>query len=199
MNVNIHELVKKVLAKGIVHIGASTFQELELYKSLGFNNRVWIEGDNNIPNTSGEFCLYGYVGSDFDKCETYIASNNGESSSLLKPWLHIEKYPEITFTKGQIAVVNPTYFYLNYVKEIENYNYLLLDIQGMELNALKGLGKYAKHFEVIVTECYFEELYLNCGKLQDITDYLQDYQLIEFKEESGKGWGDAAFIRKDLL
>jgi hypothetical protein len=40
------------------------------------------------------------------------------------------------------------------------------------------------------------ELYLNCGKLSEIQDYLINYELLEFKQEIGKSWGDAVFIKK---
>ena len=81
----------------------------------------------------------------------------------------------------------------------QNFNYLVLDIQGMELKALKGLGQYANHFDVIITEAYIDELYEDCGKLIEIQQLLTDYQMVEFIAEPYKGWGDAAFIKKDLL
>ena len=196
MNIDLHHITQIVEPKGIVHIGASTFQELELYKSLGFKNRVWIEGNNDIPNVSAEICYYGYVGKQEEIKETWIANNNGESSSLLKPLLHLNEYPEIQFSKGSLVQVKPTSYYLKFIINITEYNYLLLDIQGMELEALKGLGKYINHFQVIITECYLAELYLNCSKLTEIEKYLINYELLEFKQESGKSWGDAVFIKK---
>jgi|688.fasta_scaffold605333_1 hypothetical protein len=195
MNINLHQITEIVEPKGIVHIGASSFQELELYKSLGFDNRVWIEGNSDIPNDNGEICYYGYVGRTKEIKETWIANNNGESSSLLKPLLHINEYPEIEFSKGKLVEVMPTSYYLDLIS-INEFNYLLLDIQGMELEALKGLGIYIYHFQIIITECYLAELYLNCGKLSEIQDYLINYELLEFKQEIGKSWGDAVFIKK---
>jgi hypothetical protein len=82
---------------------------------------------------------------------------------------------------------------------LNRLNYLVLDIQGAELKALKGLGYFNNHFDVIITEAYTEELYLGCGKLHEIEALLTNYKLIEFAPEVGKGWGDAAFVRKDLI
>jgi hypothetical protein len=130
--------------------------------------------------------------------EIHIASNNCESTSILKPLLHSEIYPEIIFSDVQ-CVVPCRLERLLFMVDFRKFNYLVLDIQGAELKALQGLGKFVNHFDVIITEAYTEELYQNCGKLDEIEALLSNYKLIEFAEELGKGWGDAAFVRKDLL
>jgi hypothetical protein len=76
-------------------------------------------------------------------------------------------------------------------------NVLILDIQGNELNALKGLGRYIDKFDVIITEAYTEELYEGCGMLDDIKQLLSEhYDFIEYNPEGDKGWGDALFKLK---
>jgi hypothetical protein len=131
----------------------------------------------------------------------YMASNNGESSSLLEPKKHLELYQDIDFS--QKFLITPITTLENIIDRSGIYppkfNYLVLDIQGNELRALKGLGFHQSHFDVIITEAYTEELYIGCGKLHEIEAFLSNYKLVEFAEEVGKGWGDAAFIRKDLL
>lgn len=203
MNVNIHELTKKVPAKGVLHVGANTCQELDLYKSLGFENRLWIEGNKTIADktreSTKESILCAYVGQYETIVKVHQSSNNSESTSILRPLKHTEVYPQIEF-KIECDLVKT--FTLDRLIRLVDYsllNYLVLDIQGSELDALKGLGMFENHFEIIITEAYIQELYFNCGKLHEIEAYLTNYKLVEFKEESGKGWGDAAFIRKDLL
>lgn len=201
MNINIHELIKKVPAKGVLHVGANTCQELPLYESLGINRRIWIDGVEKAI-TYKEWVIQAFISDKSgETTNIYFANNNDESTSILSPLRHEFNYPQIGFERVVNAVRTKTINYLFSDKSwvLENINYLVLDIQGAELKALKGLGMFESHFEVIITEAYLDELYNGCGKLHDITDYLQDYQLIEFKEEVGKGWGDAAFIRKDLL
>jgi FkbM family methyltransferase len=202
MNVNFNKLAEQVKPIGIVHVGANTCQELPLYLSHGIKNRIWIEPFVELDFPNGETIINVGIGDKNEEISVvYQASNNNESTSLLKPIKHIEMYNNINFNLAKIPTKIVT------LEEViktnlgggQNFNYLVLDIQGMELKALKGLGQYANHFNVIITEAYIDELYHDCGKLYQIQELLTDYEMLEFVMESGKGWGDAAFIRKDLL
>jgi FkbM family methyltransferase len=201
MNINFTNLTKLVKPRGVIHIGANTCQELPLYLEHGIENRLWIEPNKDLYFPIGETIVHVAISEYCGSSDFYYASNNGESSSILPPILHNEMYKGIAFDKVNYSV--PTYTIGQILNEqIINttcLNYLVLDIQGAELKALKGLNKYFNHFDVIITEAYTEELYLGCGKLHEIEEHLTNYKLIEFAPEVGKGWGDAAFIRKDLL
>jgi FkbM family methyltransferase len=201
MNINFTKLTKLVKPKGVIHVGANTCQELPLYLEHGIENRLWIEPNTNLEFPEGETIIHAAISEYWGSSDFYYASNNGESSSILPPILHNQRYKEIAFNKVNYSV--PTYTLGQILNEqIINttcLNYLVLDIQGAELKALKGLGLFINHFDVIITEAYTEELYLGCGKLGEIEALLSNYKLIEFAEELGKGWGDAAFVRKDLL
>jgi hypothetical protein len=120
---------------------------------------------------------------------------------LLKPVKHTEIYQNINFSLQikSVKILTIEEVLKTNLGGSQNFNYLVLDIQGMELKALKGLGQYSNHFDVIITEAYIDELYHDCGKLNEIQDLLTDYEMVEFVMEQDKGWGDAAFIRKDLL
>ncbi len=209
MNINFTNLTKLVKPRGVIHVGANTCQELPLYLEHGIENRLWIEPDRNITHPSSEKVIRIAIGDMLIGNDMmYKANNNGESSSLLRPLKHIELYQEIDFSQTFVYTDVITLESLMKRIDIESastwtdvtcFNYLVLDIQGMELRAVQGLGKFANHFNVIITEAYTEELYLGCGKLHEIEEHLNNYKLIEFAPEVGKGWGDAAFIRKDLL
>ena len=203
MNINFTNLTKLVKPRGVIHVGANTCQELPLYLEHGIEHRLWIEPNKNLDFPETETIIHVAVGEYCGNSKFYYASNNGESSSILPPILHNDKYKDIAFNKVSDAVIIYTLEHLLSEQSINMklrcFNYLVLDIQGMELRALKGLESYANYFDVIITEAYTEELYLGCGKLHEIEEHLTNYKLIEFAPEVGKGWGDAAFIRKDLL
>jgi FkbM family methyltransferase len=202
MNVNFNKLAEQVKPIGIVHVGANTCQELPLYLSHGIENRIWIEPFVELEFPNGETIINVGIGDKNEEISVvYQASNNNESTSLLKPIKHIEMYNNINFNLAKIPtkIVTLEEVIKNNLGGGQNFNYLVLDIQGMELKALKGLGQYTNHFDVIITEAYIDELYEDCGKLNEIQQLLTDYQMIEFIAEPYKGWGDAAFIKKDLL
>jgi FkbM family methyltransferase len=202
MNINFNKLAEQVKPIGIVHVGANTCQELPLYLSHGIENRIWIEPFVELEFPNGETIINVGIGDKNEEVSVvYQASNNNESTSLLKPIKHIEMYNNINFNLAKIPtkIVTLEEVLKTNLGGSQNFNYLVLDIQGMELKALKGLGQYAKHFDVIITEAYIDELYHDCGKLEQIQELLTDYEMVEFVMESGKGWGDAAFIRKNLI
>jgi FkbM family methyltransferase len=202
MNINFTNLTKQVKPRGVIHVGANTCQELPLYLEHEIENRLWIEANDSLEFPEGETIIHIAISNRVsDSDMMYLANNNGESSSLLEPKKHLELYQEIDFS--QKFLITPITTLENIidmsVMHPPKFNYLVLDIQGAELKALQGLGKFVNHFDVIITEAYIQELYQNCGKLDEIEALLSNYKLIEFAEEVGKGWGDAAFIRKDLL
>jgi FkbM family methyltransferase len=203
MNINFTKLTEQVKPRGVIHVGANTCQELPLYLAHGIENRLWIEGNEMVANKTRQETKENILSAYIDKEEfvqmVYEASNNSESSSLLRPLKHNELYPNIEFINTNNYIKSHTLDRLLRLIDYNKFNYLVLDIQGTELFALKGLGYFENHFDVIITEAYIQELYLNCGKLHEIEAFLSNYKLVEFAPEIGKGWGDAAFIRKDLL
>ena len=55
---------------------------------------------------------------------------------------------------------------------IKNYNFINIDIQGYELEALKGMPNQLKIAEYIYLEVNFEEVYLGCSQIKDIDKFL---------------------------
>ena len=200
MNINFTNLTQIVKPRGVIHVGANTCQELPLYLEHGIEHRLWIEPITNLKFPKGETIIHATISDKESEEIMHVANNDGQSSSLLRPLKHLNLYPNIDFNWTTSAFTTTLEGILgNFLGQIHNINYLVLDIQGAELKALKSLGKFANHFDVIITEAYTEELYLGCGKLHEIEAHLTNYSLIEFAPEVGKGWGDAAFIRKDLI
>ncbi len=70
-----------------------------------------------------------------------------------------------------------------------------LDIQGVELLAMKGGLNALKHVEVIYTEVNEKELYKGCVRLEVLDDFLknQGFKRV-FTRMTQHGWGDAVYI-----
>ena len=89
--------------KGVLHIGAHFGQEDKVYQSLNYPNRVYFEPlAKNFKvlseNVRGSKLYNIGLGASPAKKEMYVESaNQGQSSSLLKPKLHLQQYPHITF------------------------------------------------------------------------------------------------------
>jgi hypothetical protein len=121
-------------------------------------------------------------------------ANNGMSSSILKPKLHLEQYPWITFNDKVMVEIDKLD---NYIGESENYNFINIDVQGYELEVFKGGSNFLNHVDYIMTEVNNSELYENCAKVKELDDYLSTYDFERVETTwDGVTWGDALYIKK---
>lgn len=91
-------------------------------------------------------------------------------------------------------------------RKISRIHILKLDIQGSELDALKGAQRLLKEkkIDLIFTEAYFVEQYVDQPLFYDIASYLKQYDYFLqdiYNPIYGKNrlaWCDAVFIRNNL-
>ena len=84
---------------------------------------------------------------------------------------------------------------------IESYfDFINLDIQGAELNAVKGLGSRLANINWIYTEVNKKKVYKNIYLVKDIDDYLRSYgfKRIATYWLPGVGGGDALYVKEGL-
>lgn len=187
--------------KGILHVGAHLCEEDNDYKSKGVTNIVWIEGNEELVKKMikrGKK-IYHYLVSDINNEEVeFKISNNGQSSSILDFGKHKDYYPEINFIKTKKYLttrIDKIYENENLSKEFANF--LNIDIQGAELNALKGMGDILINFDYLYLEVNKEEVYKGCCLVDEIDDYLKKYNFERVETSwTDMGWGDAFYKKK---
>jgi hypothetical protein len=116
------------------------------------------------------------------------------SSSILKPRKHLEQYPQIIFDQEEVVEMVRLDDFLS---EKQNYNFLTIDVQGYELEVLKGSQEMLTNISGILTEVNRDELYENCVQVGQLDDFLDlfDFQRVETNWEGGT-WGDAFYLKK---
>jgi hypothetical protein len=80
-------------------------------------------------------------------------------------------------------------------------DYLNIDVQGYELEVLKGI-RNLDEIKYIKTEVNRKELYKNCVLVDDLDRYLAQYNFVRVKTiwwQLTVPWGDAIYINKNLL
>ena len=195
------------MIRGVLHIGAHLAEEATAYFDARMRPVYWVEMNPElIPKlktavswAQDNTVIHAAVAEPANTAElrdVWIASN-GESSSLLRPTQHCSAYPHITFAMSGPV---PTYTIdqlVAYYNIPHNVNFLNMDIQGMELAALKGATKFLDQVKVVYTEVNRVELYEGCAKLEDIDAYLTPlgFNRVELTM-TGAGWGDAVYIRE---
>jgi FkbM family methyltransferase len=202
MLISLKDIISKynINFKGILHVGAHECEELNDYeKNISRDKILWIEAMSNKV----EFCKEKYPGINIeqalisDKIEnvTFNISDNGQSSSLLDFGLHKIHHPDVKF-------INSIEMKTKLLKDIIcnyniDYNFINLDIQGVELRALKSMEEYLHKIDYIYTEVNSDYVYKDCNLITEIDEYLKQFNFIrvETRWAGETCWGDAFYIR----
>lgn len=183
--------------QGIIHIGAHRLEEKFTYNLHGINDIIWIEA---MPDLVEEFkkdnIVFQLVVSNEDnKDVVFHVSNNGQSSSILEFGSHKQYHPDVKFIKDvPMKTTRMDTFIERENIDIKNFNMLNLDIQGVELRALKSFGSLLEHIDYIYTEINDEEVYKGCDLVSDIDSYLASFGFKRIiTKMTPAHWGDAMY------
>lgn len=205
MLIQFTKLVRKyrLKIKGIFHIGAHNCEEKKHYEKHNITNVYWVEAMQDKVKMMKEkyknINIYQAVISDVDGKEVkFNISNNGQSSSILELGTHKQKHPEVHYIKQEKHKTKTLNTLIEEEKiNMDNVNFLNLDIQGVELQALKGLEKHLNKVDYIYTEVNVDYLYVDCCLLKEIDEYLGkfNFKRVETSMYRNTGWGDAFYIK----
>jgi len=201
-------ILKKIIDKynldirGVLHIGAHYGQEYKDYSEQGIKNMIFFEPIANsykklLENVPNNKCIKTYnlaLGNKVEDKIMYCAEmNQGQSNSLLKPYLHEIYSPAIAFNDREIVQVER----LDNIKfDRKLFNMINIDVQGYELEVFKGAVKTLKSIDVIYSEVNFEELYVGCVHVEDLDAFLGKFGFVRILTDSSpKSWGDALYLK----
>jgi FkbM family methyltransferase len=190
---------------GILHVGAHECEELQSYVRCGVNKNdvYWVEGNEviyskmkayDIPNL-----IHALIDSDDGKDVVFNISNNGQSSSILEFGTHSSHHPHVKYVETRSYKTKRLDTLIDEHKiPIEKTNFINLDIQGVELRALKSMEKYLHHLDYIYTEVNRDYVYKNCNLIGEIDEYLEkfNFKRVETNFCENFGWGDAFYIKQ---
>lgn len=200
--------------RGAIHVGAFVGEELLQYRSLGLTNTILFEPQYKLFEIVKRKCILGErvfniaLGSENKQAEMFISdraggvdNGAGASSSILEPKHHLIEHPEVTFPDKETININRfDYFIENTIAEppivLPDYNFLNIDVQGYELEVLKGFGEHLSQIDIIVAEVNRGEMYEGCPMIDDIDLYLNKFNFerktVYWQSES---WGDALYVK----
>lgn len=185
----------------VVHVGAhrgtevpdyldNGVTELDLFEPLADNLKCLQVRFGVDPRVRIHGVALGRMG--VPEIRMHVASNQGQSSSILEPLLHLEQYPRIRFPDTVVVEQRTLDSY-----GIEGVEFLNMDVQGYELEVLHGAYKTLETVRVVYTEVNRAELYRNCCMVEDMDRFLAEYGMRrEATDWLGGTWGDAVYVRR---
>lgn len=164
-------------ANGVIHVGAHTGQEREVYGDLPV---LWIEA---LPLVYGVLCeqiadkpnqrALNYLIADGKPHKVGLSSNACLSSSIYDFARHRELWPDVGYIAAEEMLSRTlTEVIEDHAIDLDVYNALVLDVQGAELLALKGAGEYLSRFRWIQAEAADFESYAGGCTLSELDEYL---------------------------
>lgn len=185
---------------GVIHAGAHLGEEAGFYRQARIKKVLWIEGNpdlmaklNRNVTRFGHRTVNALVGAE-PGTATFHVSNNGQSSSVLELGTHKEKHPEVHYVAERELPIRTIDDIAAEFGAI-GYNFLNLDLQGYELEALKGATEVLKQVDYIYTEVNVDELYVGCARLPELDAFLADFERVSTSMAGNTGWGDAYYCR----
>lgn len=131
------------------------------------------------------------------KAEIYISGGRSDgSSSLLRPKEHLTLHPDVTFGKElEVEVISLDSWAAK--QRIKKVDFLWLDLQGYELEALKGAEKSLKAVSAIHTEVNLVEVYEGAPLYEDLRKWLKRRGFrVAFEAIDWDDGGNVLFVKK---
>jgi len=182
-----HFLKRGIPIRGIIHIGAGDGYEIDWYLKLGIRPILAVEPERESYNK-----LKQKFQEASDVHISSMALGNGDratvgtlrvppkdtgGSTLLTELPHGPSVTGVTYDYSECQeVVVTTFEKLVYlfsdIIELKDYNCLVVDVQGMELQVLKGFGPHLEKMDCLNIECSREPIYEGGAPAREILTWL---------------------------
>jgi FkbM family methyltransferase len=193
---------------GVIHVGGHIGQELPTYKKSKVENILIFEPQKvpfeKLSKVADDLSFENIklvnkaLGNSIQEIEM-ICNEDGLCSSVLNPKIVLEQYPDIKFDRKEKVDMTTLDSYFDEMIQ-DQYNFINMDTQGYELEVLKGAKNSLKNIDAVYTEVNNVEVYEDNALIEEIDEFLNDYNMIRIETNwMGGTWGDAFYIKQDLI
>jgi len=194
--------------KSVFQVGASCGQEIDFFFAHGVLSGVFLEplpasfqslsdkcsGKNYVPVQAVALAL------DNQEVEFFVASNSGHSSSIFKPARHLITYPHVEFNEPVKDTGHRVDSLALLARAKHNslpacFDLLFLDVQGAELEVLKGAVSQLQSGKYVFCEIGRGDGYEGEVGYELIINFLMafNYRLLALEWDPITGYGNALF------
>lgn len=190
---------------GIIHVGAHLGEEAPTYEALGVKNVYWVEANPEVmPKLIQAVFPYGHsvinslVTDERQKVYSFNVTNyDGMSSSIYQWGTHTQFSPD-TVVEKTLQLWSTTLDMLVFENGIEDVNMLNIDVEGANLDVLKGATDLLPSIDYIYLEIQTENVYDGAPLLGEVHEWLRErgFTRKAIHMVEGQGWGDALWVRR---
>ncbi len=193
--------------KSLTHVGAHYGQEINYYQTFDFDDIYLFEPlksaysllfENNKQFKNIKFFNFALGSDNFEANFNISEENDGQSSSILEPRLHLRDKKDITFKTSKNKITVKRFDSLN----LDSTDFINIDVQGYELEVLKGFGKLLTKTKAICCEINRDYTYDNNALVKEIDYYLKNYNFIRVATKWGKyneTYGVGMYLKTNLI
>ncbi len=200
---------------GVLQIGANNGQEIKKFVTEGIRYGVFVEplpkAFEQLKNLTsphpGYLAINALCASESGQEKVFFVSDQaGGSSSMLKPTGHLDIHPEVGFGTELILrtdTVDDIFRKLRiggYEQITGKLDLLYVDVQGAELDVLKGAEEFLQQARFVFVEVSHGGLYEGDTSIKPVLEFLEGHKFkLAFTYINRHGWGDALFIKESYF
>jgi len=190
----------------LIHVGAHLVQEAEIYNAHKFEKVIWVEAfppvydlaREKLEKYNNQTILQAVCWSQPEVEIPFHVSKGQFSSSALDMKWHKIFWPG----SGMVETLNIKSTTLDIISKSESsISVLNIDVQGAELEVLKGGIATLTKCEYIFLEISLRELYKNQPLFHDIHNFLtlKNFQLLDYEINPETGDGSSLYANRDKV
>lgn len=198
----------RIYPNAVLHIGAHEGQERDFYDKYCQCQTVWVEAlpkiharlFANIAKYPNQRAICACLSDVDDEMVTFrVASNQGQSSSMLDFKEHSREHPDVRWIGSvQMKTIRGTKLLDDHGIDLPFGTFLNLDVQGAEKKVLTGLGHILDRVSTIYCEYNEREMYKDCVLEPELDDFMRVHGFHTVARYPTKhGWGDKLLRRTD--
>jgi hypothetical protein len=82
-------------------------------------------------------------------------------------------------------------------RDLDGIDFINADLQGFELNAIKGMGDLLHQFKYAYIEVNKAQVYEGCAQIEELDEYLKGFGFRRVETAKWIGdWSDALWVKK---
>jgi FkbM family methyltransferase len=194
-----------IVPRGVIHVGANTGQEFEAYAATNAETVVYIEPiqavyaalKNKVEGTKGHFTVKALCSAVAgERLNFNVASNQGESSSILELSDHAKLFPDITYVEREEMITTTVDNIVSSRFAERRFDLMVIDVQGAELLVLKGAAETLKKIDAVFTEVSERPLYTGSCVWPEVDNFLGMYDFrLKYMAMNPYYYGNALYLK----